>query len=172
MRARISVAMALCAAVLGAGTAAATTGGPVVSEFETGLTSGVILWGITAGPDGNLWFTEESHNAVGRITPGAVITELTAGFPTGSPRGIVTGPDGNLWVAMAGGNGAIARVTKAGDVTEFDVPTPGDPNDIAVGPDGNLCGSSACASCGDATAAAASAAADATATRPFAARAG
>jgi virginiamycin B lyase len=61
--------MALCAAVLGTGTAAATTGGPVVSEFGTGLTSGVSLWGITAGPDGNLWFTEESHNAVGRITP-------------------------------------------------------------------------------------------------------
>ena len=52
--------------------------------------------------------------------PGAVITEFGAGFPTGSPRGIVTGPDGNLWVAMAGGNGAIARVTKAGEVTEVD----------------------------------------------------
>jgi streptogramin lyase len=138
VRARTSIAMALCAAVLGTGTAAATTGGPVVSEFETGLTSGVSLWGITAGPDGNIWFTEESHNAVGRITPGAVITEFTAGFPTGSPRGIVTGPDGNLWVAMAGGDGAIARVSKAGDVTEFALTTPGDPNDIAVGPDGNL----------------------------------
>jgi virginiamycin B lyase len=138
VRTRLCIATVLCAALLGPGTAVATTGGPVVSEFETGLTSGVSLWGITAGPDGNLWFTEESHNAVGRITPGAVITEFTAGFPTGSPRGIVTGPDGNLWVAMAGGDGAIARVTKAGDVTEFPLPTPGDPNDIAVGPDGNL----------------------------------
>ena len=96
------------------------------------------LWGITSGPDGNTWFTEENNNAVGRVTPGAVITEFTAGFPTGSPRGIVTGPDGNLWVAQAGGDGAIARVTKAGEVTEFPVPTAGDPNDIAVGPDGNL----------------------------------
>ena len=138
VRTRHCIAMALCAAVLGSSTADATTGGPVVSEFETGLTSGVSLWGITSGPDGNLWFTEESHNAVGRITPGAVITEFSAGFPTGSPRGIVTGPDGNLWVAMAGGNGAIARVTKAGEVTEFDVPTAGDPNEIAVGPDGDL----------------------------------
>jgi virginiamycin B lyase len=132
------MAMALCAAVLGPGAAVATASGPVISEFETGLTVGVGLWGITAGPDGNLWFTEETHNAVGRITPGAVITEFTAGFPTGSPRGIVTGPDGNLWVAMAGGDGAIARVTKAGEVTEFPVPTAGDPNDIAVGPDNNL----------------------------------
>ena len=128
----------LVALFLGAGTSAATATGPSISEFETGLTPGVQLWGITAGPDGNTWFTEESHNAVGRVTPGAVITEFTAGFPTGSPRGIVTGPDGNLWVAQAGGDGAIARVTKAGEVTEFPVPTAGDPTDIAVGPDGNL----------------------------------
>ena len=129
---------AVCAAVLLPGSAAATATGPVISEFDQGLTPGVGLWGITSGPDGNLWFTEETNNAVGRITPGAVITEFTAGFPTGSPQGIVTGPDGNLWVAMAGGDGAIAQVTKGGVVTEFPVPTPGDPTDIAVGPDKNL----------------------------------
>jgi streptogramin lyase len=139
VRARISIAVAVCAALLGPGPAAASAGsGPIISEFNTGLTVGVGLWGISPGADGNLWFTEETANAVGRITPGAVITEFSAGFPTGSPRGIVTGPDGNLWVAMAGGNGAIARVTKAGDVTEFPVTTAGDPNDIAVGPDNNL----------------------------------
>jgi streptogramin lyase len=135
------IAISLCAAVLGAGatTALATDpGGPVISEFGTGLTNGVALWGIAPGPDGNVWFTEDSNNAVGRITPGAVITEFTAGFPTGNPRGIVSGPDGNLWVAMAGGDGAIASVTKAGEVTEYPVPTAGDPNDIAVGSDGNL----------------------------------
>jgi streptogramin lyase len=130
--------MAIFASLAFPGAAFATTGGPVISEFETGLSSGVGLWGITAGPDGNLWFTEETHNAVGRITPGAVITEFGSGFPTGSPKGIVTGPDGNLWVAMAGGDGAIARVTKAGEVTEFETLTAGDPEDIAVGPDNNL----------------------------------
>jgi streptogramin lyase len=25
------------------------------------------LWGITAGPDGNLWFTEGNGNKIGRI---------------------------------------------------------------------------------------------------------
>ncbi len=139
MRARIFIVAALCAALLGPGAAAAVgTSGPAISEFDTGLTPNVRLWGITSGPDGNLWFTEETDNAVGRITPGGVITEFTAGFPTGSPQGIVTGPDGNLWVAMAGGDGAIAQVTKAGVVTEFPVPTQGDPTDITVGPDGNL----------------------------------
>jgi streptogramin lyase len=138
VRTRISLALAVCATLLGAGTATATSTGPSVTEFGTGLTPNVGLWGITSGPDGNLWFTEETNNGVARITPGGVITEFTAGFPTGSPRGIVTGPDGNLWVAMAGGDGAIAQVTKAGVVTEFPVPTPGDPTDITVGPDKNL----------------------------------
>ena len=138
MRFRIPTAFVLVAAFLGSGTALATASGPSISEFETGLTPTAQLWGITSGPDGNTWFTEENNNAVGRVTPGAVITEFTAGFPTGSPRGIVSGPDGNLWIAQAGGDGGIARVTKAGDVTEFPVPTAGDPNDIAVGPDGNL----------------------------------
>jgi streptogramin lyase len=138
VRVRIPIAAVLVALFLGAGTSLATAGGPSISEFETGLTPSVGLWGITSGPDGNLWFTEEMGNAVGRVTPGAVITEFTAGFPTGNPRGIVTGPDGNLWVAQAGGAGAIARVTKDGVVTEFPVPTAGDPNDVAVGPDGNV----------------------------------
>jgi streptogramin lyase len=126
------------AVFLGAGATVATASGPSISEFSTGLTPSIGLWGIAQGPDGNLWFTEETNNGVARITPGAIITEFTAGFPTGSPRGIVTGPDGNLWVAQAGGDGAIARVTKAGVVTEFPVPTAGDPTDIAAGPDGNL----------------------------------
>jgi streptogramin lyase len=138
VRTRISLAAALCALLLGAGTALATSDGPAVSEFGAGLSDNVGLWGITTGPDGNVWFTEESLGGVGRITPGAVITEFTAGFPTGSPRGIVTGPDGNLWVAMAGGDGAIAKVTKGGEVVEYPVPTPGDPTEIAVGPDNNL----------------------------------
>jgi streptogramin lyase len=138
VRVPIPLASLLVAAFLGAGPGLAMASGPSISEFEAGLTADVGLWGVTSGPDGNLWFTEETNNAVGRITPGAVITEFTAGFPTGNPRGIDTGPDGNLWVAQAGGNGAIARVTKAGVVTEFPVPTPGDPTDIAAGPDGNL----------------------------------
>ena len=32
--------------------------------------------GITAGPDGNLWFTEVNGNKIGRITPGGTITEF------------------------------------------------------------------------------------------------
>ena len=44
-----------------------TTAG-VVTEFSAGITQSN-LHGITLGPEGNLWFTEESK--IGRITPRA-----------------------------------------------------------------------------------------------------
>jgi streptogramin lyase len=128
----------LATLLLGAGASIAVAREPSVTEYDVGLTTTVSLWGITEGPDGNVWFTEESGNAVGRITPEGVITEFSSGFPYGNPRGITTGPDGNLWVAEAGGNGSITKVTKTGVVTDHEVPTPGDPNDVAVGPDGNI----------------------------------
>ena len=39
-------------------------------RVRAGITPGSSPLGITAGPDGNLWFTEHSGNAIGRITPG------------------------------------------------------------------------------------------------------
>ena len=38
-------------------------------------------WGITPGPDGNLWFTENGAGKIGRITTGGVITEFSLGSP-------------------------------------------------------------------------------------------
>ena len=113
----------------------ATASGPWVSEFSTGLTPSIGLWDIAPGADGNLWFTEETNNGVAD-TPGAIITEFTAGFPPAARAGS-SGPDGNVWVAQAGGDGAIARVTPAA-WSRSSGPTPGDPWDIAAGPDGNL----------------------------------
>ena len=39
-----------------------------ITEFTIPTTSS-IPEGITAGPDGNLWFTENGGNKIGRITP-------------------------------------------------------------------------------------------------------
>ena len=50
--------------------------------------------GITAGPDGNLWFTEYSTSKIGKITTNGAITEFAAPASTYS---ITAGPDGNLW---------------------------------------------------------------------------
>jgi len=52
---------------------------------------------ITAGPDGNLWFTEYEGNKIGRITPQGVIAEFPVPTPDAGPAAICVGPDGNIW---------------------------------------------------------------------------
>jgi virginiamycin B lyase len=132
----------LVCAVLGA-VAAAPAGAhyPSVTEYQTGLTLNSGAWDIIDGDDGRLWFTEDTLSAFGPLSAGdGLINEFTSVLTlAGNPKGMTLGPDGNLWIAQSGLNGAIARVTKAGVVTEFDTGlTPSDPWDITAGPDGNL----------------------------------
>jgi virginiamycin B lyase len=112
-----------------------------VTEFSSGISATDPLagpWDITAGPDGNLWFTEPGISRIGRITSTGLITEFSAGI-TAAPYGITAGPDGNLWFTEPSGN-RIGQITRAGVVTEFDpLPTAGaTPTFITKGPDGNL----------------------------------
>src|SRR6185436_11779124 len=65
---------------------------------------------ITAGPDGNMWFTEIAGNKIGRITPAGVITEFPVPTAASKPVGITAGPDGNLWFGEGDGN-KIGRIT-------------------------------------------------------------
>ncbi|MCE7874197.1 hypothetical protein DYH09_28020 [bacterium CPR1] len=108
--------------------------------FSTGITAGPTLSDICAGPDGNMWFTENALAQVGRMdTSGVVINELPCGpFPTT----IVSGPDGRLWLIRddlaIGGVDAIEAMTTTGTVTTFLLPVDSNPQDICVGPDGNL----------------------------------
>src|ERR1700681_2777349 len=53
--------------------------------------------GIAAGPDGNLWFTEENLNKVAKVTTSGVFTEYVIPTANSGPYDIATGPDGNLW---------------------------------------------------------------------------
>ncbi|MBI4518167.1 MAG: choice-of-anchor D domain-containing protein [Deltaproteobacteria bacterium] len=125
----------------GMGTSPVTTG-PVV-EFPV-PTSSAKPFGITSGPDGNLWFTEADANKIGRITPSGSVVEFAtlADCPgrasTGFPCSITTGPDGNLW--FTDDNCAqIGRVTPFGAVTKLDLPTAGSgARFIVTGADGNL----------------------------------
>jgi streptogramin lyase len=94
---------------------------------------------ITAGPDGNLWFTE--NRAIGRITPAGQVTEFPT--PTFDAAEITAGPDGNLWFTQGfltvGGGQVIGRITPAGQVTGFALPDNfAQPNGITAGPDGNV----------------------------------
>ena len=64
-------------------------------------------FGITAGPDGNLWFIEKADK-IGRITTAGVITEFVV--PQGGQlREIAKGADGNLWFTETNGN-RIGRI--------------------------------------------------------------
>ena len=125
------------------------------------------VWAITAGPDGNIWFTKETLQAdyvygllrlgkvkprpVGRLDPTTgTFTEYTAP-PTDpdpakalnmyEPLDITVGPDGNLWFTLSFWN-HIGRMTTAGHCDGDDVfglPTLVQfPQHITKGPDGNL----------------------------------
>jgi streptogramin lyase len=75
LRARGAVVFACACVVLavGVGGAAATPAVGSITEFS--LPFGSAPFGITAGPDGNLWFTESGK--IGRITPSGTITEFS-----------------------------------------------------------------------------------------------
>src|SRR5262249_43425841 len=65
--------------------------------------------GITSGPDGNLWFTQQAAKQVGRITTAGAITA----FPvTGHPFEITTRPDLAIWFTQS--DARIGRHDPAG----------------------------------------------------------
>jgi virginiamycin B lyase len=125
-----------------------------VSEFPTLSTtsnpvglpnSSANPFGITAGPDGALWFTESLADKIGRITTAGIVSE----FPLphiqtvhDNPEGITKGPDGALWFTEALGQriGRIDPTTHA--ITEFPPPTTGAGpvglTSIVSGPEGAL----------------------------------
>jgi streptogramin lyase len=99
-------------------------------------------YGITAGPDGALWFTELDGNKIGRITTAGTITEFN--IPTGgsNPISIAAGSDGALWFTEGNGNkiGRIPTTATPGDpqITEFALTAGSFPYGITAGPDGAL----------------------------------
>jgi streptogramin lyase len=130
-----------CAAVLAAAALVISPTGAqagTVTEFSMGITAKSGPSSIIAGPDGNLWFTQENNNEIGRITPGGVVSEFSSGISSGT-GGLTAGPDGNLWFLEFQGN-RVAKITPAGVVTEFPVlPSPtSQPAEITTAADGNL----------------------------------
>jgi streptogramin lyase len=111
---------------------------------EYPVSPGLNPGGITAGPDGALWFLEEGTSTIGRITTAGAVTHHHP-VPTG-PASLVSaldqitaGPDGALWFTQPRDN-QIGRMTTAGGApAEYTVPIPdAQPEGITVGPDGAL----------------------------------
>ncbi len=117
-----------------------------ITEFSQGLAANASFGNgndITAGPDGNLWFTDFGASKVGMINPtNDLINEFATPTANAGPRGITAGPDGNLWFTEF----TLGSVSKIGMInptthviTEFATPTANaGPFGITAGPDGNL----------------------------------
>ena len=110
----------------------------VITEFA--IPSGSQPWGITTGPDGNLWFAQKDGNSHGAIGTFSLATHSFTMFPTTGvgPTGITVGSDGNLWFTEY--SGRIGEINPTSHViNEFPVPISGGvPYDITSGRDGNL----------------------------------
>jgi len=112
---------------------AGAAGGGVTNFTGTGISGPD---GIAWGPDGNLWFTNETNNSIGSITTTGTTSQYQS-TAIDQPTGIVAGPDGALWFTDDAGD-TIGRITTSGVVTTHPLPTGEGPSAIATGPDGNL----------------------------------
>jgi virginiamycin B lyase len=100
------------------------------------IPNGSAPFDITAGADGNYWFTISNGSWIGRITPKGQITTFRT--PTlGNPAFMTLGPDGNVWFGE-GSTGKIAFITPAGQITELQFSFFGVSVGITTGSDGNI----------------------------------
>jgi streptogramin lyase len=67
-----------------------------ITEFPVPTANSLPSW-ITAGPDGNLWFTESYGDKIGRVTPTGAIVELSLPRSNSGPTGIAAGLNGSVW---------------------------------------------------------------------------
>ena len=118
---------------------------PITSSNLPGTNNQYAAYGLTSGPDGQLWFTESQCVTnpcfVGSISTGGTINVYQTPTADSPPSGITAGPDGNLWFAEsgAGTSSKIARITTGGTATDYATPTSGsNPVSITTGSDGNL----------------------------------
>lgn len=114
--------------------------GQIIGDYATSSPdSGPVS--IASGPDGNLWYTLQNANKIGRVTPQGKITEYDVPTQGSRPFGIAAGPDGNIWFTEESGNkiGRFDPKDPSGTMREFPVPSKGArPMAIESGHDGSL----------------------------------
>ena len=98
-----------------------------MTEFSVGPVAADPSW-ITKGPDGAIWFTDES--GIARRDANGTISQIWSGLSY--PSAITTGPDGNLWVTGPSQD-VIARVTTSGQGRKFGLDLNCDPQWVASG---------------------------------------
>jgi streptogramin lyase len=108
------------------GKVARVTMSGAITEYLVPNRNAPFPWGIAAGPDGNMWFTENLGNMVAKVTMSGAISEYLVPTPGSWPSEITAGPDGNLWFTENQSNawtvptgGKVAKVTTSGVITEY-----------------------------------------------------
>src|SRR6516164_9857604 len=97
-----------------------TTG---IAEFPLPA-AGSVPFGITTGPDGNIWFTEDQANKIGMINPTThAISEFAIPTAGSNPLEITAGPGSTIWFTENAAN-QIGEINPATDaISEFSIPT-------------------------------------------------
>jgi uncharacterized repeat protein (TIGR01451 family) len=93
---------------LGRGLAAAAAT-PTITEYSLAAFPNASPQDITAGPDGNLWFTDPYATAIGRITTSGSVDEHPVATD-GQLGGITTGRDERIWFTFFGAENGIGVI--------------------------------------------------------------
>ncbi|MFL6588887.1 MAG: SBBP repeat-containing protein, partial [Chthoniobacterales bacterium] len=115
-------------------------GGTLVNFFGVGTGFGHFAT-LTAGPDGNLYFTTDNdvQPVIGRFNPTTGQTTLLNNHSGFGAQGITAGPDGNIYFVVSANNSIGRLELGTGTVRQFGLPScNAEPRDIVAGPDGNL----------------------------------
>lgn len=86
----------------------------------------------TVGPDGIVWYTDQSNSYIGRLDPETgKITDYPTPTPRSGPHGITVARDGGVWYT-GNANGRLGRLDpKTGTITEYPLPeSAGDPHTL------------------------------------------
>ncbi len=104
------------------GTAPAAHPAGTITEFH--LPTGVSPQGISAGPDGNLWFTNGSSGQIGKFNPTTdQFTEYNLPNSGSLPDDIVSDGSGGLWFTEYEGFN-VGHITLSGKIKEYSAPYP------------------------------------------------
>jgi streptogramin lyase len=130
MRLKSLFRVALCLAPVSAFfTAAAGADSPSFSTFP-GPSGGINQ--LSSGPNGNVWFTENTDE-IGYVEPDGSLVQFTIPDSTSQPTSLTEGSDGNIWFSD---QNHLWSVTPSGTFTSY----PQDPagTDLVTGGDGRV----------------------------------
>jgi virginiamycin B lyase len=108
----------------------------IITEFRINNNDS-FPFGIVAGPDGNVWFTEYKNRTIAYINSSGEITVFKTLPDRGTPSRIIVGPNNSLWLTEMGTNKLLQIDFPHLEVTSFGLD--GMPNAIISTHDGDIC---------------------------------